>query len=330
MFKKKTKKAQKSKTRTKPQKLEAAEIAEIEQDFRDNSQVELPKSQMSTPRRHHASPDPIQLYLNEIGFAPLLTAEEEVYYGNLALKGDEAARKRMIESNLRLVVKIARRYYNRGLAFSDLINEGNIGLMHAVEKYEPDKGFRFSTYATWWIRQTIERAIMNQTRMIRLPVHVIKELNIYLTASKQLLKELGREPSPEEIAKHLDRPLDDVKNTLQLNDDVTSTDMIIGGESGKPLIDTVADEENTNPADSLSDKDISEQLADSLLLLDEKHREVLCRRFGLMGQERQTLEAVGKAVGLTRERVRQIQLTALKELRQILEERGVSEDLFTF
>ena len=159
--------------------------------------------------------DATQIYLSEIGFSPLLTAEEEVYFSRLALKGDEPSRKRMIESNLRLVVKIARRYNNRGLPLLDLIEEGNLGLIRAVEKFDPERGFRFSTYATWWIRQTIERAIMNQTRTIRLPIHVVKELNIYLRASRELIQKLDHEPTAEDIALHLDRPVADVNKMLR-------------------------------------------------------------------------------------------------------------------
>lgn len=173
--------------------------------------------------------DATQMYLSEIGFSPLLTAEEEVLYARRALRGDEAARKRMIESNLRLVVKISRRYSNRGLALLDLIEEGNLGLIRAVEKFDPERGFRFSTYATWWIRQTIERALMNQTRTIRLPIHVVKELNIYLRTARELSQRLDHEPTPEEIALELDRPVDDVTKMLRLNERISSVDTPIGG-----------------------------------------------------------------------------------------------------
>lgn len=274
--------------------------------------------------------DPTQLYLNEIGFTSLLTAEEEFHYGQLARAGDVAARNRMIESNLRLVVKITRKYHNRGLALLDLINEGNLGLMHAVEKYEPERGFRFSTYATWWIKQSIERAIMNQTRTIRLPVHVIKELNIYLTAAKKMTKELGREPSAEEIAERLDRPLDEVKQALHLTDDAISADAIVGNseEGGKSLMEMLPDTNIINPVETLVQEDLSNSLTECLDELDERQRQVICRRFGLDGFERQTLEEVGQAVGLTRERVRQIQLLALKDLRRSLVKHGVTESVF--
>lgn len=181
--------------------------------------------------------DATQMYLSEIGFSPLLTAEEEVLYARRALRGDEAARKRMIESNLRLVVKISRRYSNRGLALLDLIEEGNLGLIRAVEKFDPERGFRFSTYATWWIRQTIERALMNQTRTIRLPIHVVKELNIYLRTARELSQRLDHEPTPEEIALELDRPVDDVTKMLRLNERISSVDTPIGGDGDKALLD---------------------------------------------------------------------------------------------
>lgn len=185
--------------------------------------------------------DATQMYLSEIGFSPLLTAEEEVLYARRALRGDEAARKRMIESNLRLVVKISRRYSNRGLALLDLIEEGNLGLIRAVEKFDPERGFRFSTYATWWIRQTIERALMNQTRTIRLPIHVVKELNIYLRTARELSQRLDHEPTPEEIALELDRPVDDVTKMLRLNERISSVDTPIGGDGDKALLDILPD-----------------------------------------------------------------------------------------
>lgn len=178
--------------------------------------------------------DATQLYLGEIGYSPLLTAEEEVFFARRALRGDEASRRRMIESNLRLVVKIARRYSNRGLALLDLIEEGNLGLIRAVEKFDPERGFRFSTYATWWIRQTIERAIMNQTRTIRLPIHIVKELNVYLRTARELSHKLDHEPSAEEIAEQLDRPVTDVSRMLRLNERITSVDTPLGAIQRRP------------------------------------------------------------------------------------------------
>ncbi len=273
--------------------------------------------------------DATQMYLNEIGFSPLLSPDEEVYFARLAQKGDEAGRKRMIESNLRLVVKISRRYVNRGLTLLDLIEEGNLGLIRAVEKFDPERGFRFSTYATWWIRQTIERAIMNQTRTIRLPIHVVKELNLYLRAARELTQKLDHEPSPEEIADLLDKPVADVKRMLGLNERVTSVDMPMGGSTDKSLLDTVADEAAADPAELLQESNLRGSIDGWLDQLSGKQQEVLARRFGLRGYRMSTLEEVGKEIGLTRERVRQIQVEALKRLRDILEKQGLNgETLF--
>lgn len=278
-------------------------------------------------RRSSGTSDPTQMYLNEIGFTPLLTAEEEVYFATNALNGDESARKRMIESNLRLVVKIARRYLNRGLPLLDLIEEGNLGLMRAVEKFDPTRGFRFSTYATWWIRQTIERAIMNQTRTIRLPIHVVKELNVYLRAARELTQTLDHEPTPEEIADMVDKPIEDVEKMLGLNEKVTSLDVPVGNEADKPLMETLADDNHLDPVDALHDGELIMQIDSWLDQLSDKQGEVLARRFGLRGHEKATLEDVGQAIGLTRERVRQIQVEALKALRSIMEQNGYSGDL---
>ena len=270
--------------------------------------------------------DATQIYLSEIGFSPLLTAEEEVYYSKRALKGDIDSRKKMIESNLRLVVKISRRYINRGLPLLDLIEEGNLGLMKSVEKFDPDRGFRFSTYATWWIRQTIERAIMNQTRTIRLPIHVVKELNVYLRAARQLTQKLDHEPSAEEIAEMVDKPLEDVQKLLGLNDKVSSIDTPIGNNDNKSLLDTIADENSLNPADLLTDEIIRSSVEEMLDQLTDNQQAVIARRFGLRGFEKSTLEEVGKEIDLTRERVRQIQVEALKNLRGLLEGIGLHHD----
>ncbi len=277
-----------------------------------------------------ASLDATQLYLNEIGFSPLLSAEEEVHFSRLARSGNESGRRRMIESNLRLVVKIARRYINRGLTLLDLIEEGNLGLIRAVEKFDPERGFRFSTYATWWIRQTIERALMNQTRTIRLPIHVVKELNTYLRAARHLTQQLDHEATADEIADLLDKPVSDVKRLLRLNERVTSVDTPIGPDSDKSLLDTIPDEHVTDPIELLQDSDISNSLQSWLDELTDKQREVVSRRFGLRGHESSTLEEVGREIGLTRERVRQIQVEALSRLKSILETEGLSrEALFT-
>ncbi|RUO25806.1 RNA polymerase sigma factor RpoS [Aliidiomarina minuta] len=274
--------------------------------------------------------DATQMYLSEIGFSPLLSAEEEVYFARKALKGCDKSRKRMIESNLRLVVKIARRYNNRGLALLDLIEEGNLGLIRAVEKFDPERGFRFSTYATWWIRQTIERAIMNQTRTIRLPIHVVKELNVYLRAARELAHKLDHEPTAEDIAHKLEKPVEDVNKMLRLNERISSVDTPIGGDSEKGLLDIIADEKGGGPEMDIQDNDMREHILEWLDTLNAKQREVLARRFGLLGYEPSTLEDVGREIGLTRERVRQIQVEALRKLRETLRQQGLSlESVFT-
>ncbi|NRA83158.1 MAG: RNA polymerase sigma factor RpoS [Gammaproteobacteria bacterium] len=286
------------------------------------------KNQIAEKERK-SSLDATQIYLSEIGFSPLLTAEEEVYYSRLALRGDAAARRRMIESNLRLVVKISRRYINRGLALLDLIEEGNLGLIRAVEKFDPERGFRFSTYATWWIRQTVERAIMNQTRTIRLPIHVVKELNIYLRAARELAQELDHEPTAEDIAHKLDKPVKDVSKMLKLNQKVTSVDALISNSGDKGLLDVIAAGDHYAPEATSMNDDINESLVRWLHELNTKQREVLSRRFGLLGHEPSTLEVVGREIGLTRERVRQIQVEALKRMQDILKSQGLSiESLF--
>ncbi|MCC8380642.1 MULTISPECIES: RNA polymerase sigma factor RpoS [unclassified Xenorhabdus] len=273
--------------------------------------------------------DATQLYLGEIGFSPLLTAEEEVLFARRALRGDIAARQRMIESNLRLVVKISRRYSNRGLALLDLIEEGNLGLIRAVEKFDPERGFRFSTYATWWIRQTIERAIMNQTRTIRLPIHIVKELNVYLRTARELAHKLDHEPSVEEIAEKLDKPVDDVSRMMRLNERITSVDTPISGDSDKALLDILSDENDSGPETTIQDDDMKQSIVKWLFELNAKQREVLARRFGLLGYEAETLEDVGREIGLTRERVRQIQVEGLRRLRDILHTQGLNiESLF--
>jgi len=273
--------------------------------------------------------DAASLYMKEIGFVPLLTAKEEVFYSRKARKGDEASRKRMIESNLRLVVKIARRYVNRGLTLLDLIEEGNLGLMRAVEKFDPELGYRFSTYATWWIRQTIERALMNQTRTIRLPIHVVKEMNIYLRAARKLSQELDHDPTAEEIANLVDKPVNDVHRMLGLNERVSSVDVPMGRDNDKTLVETIADQHRSDPEELVEDGDLVNSLEEWLGELPEKQREVIARRFGLQGHEISTLEEVGREIGLTRERVRQIQVEALRRLREILQRQGLNgETLF--
>jgi len=270
--------------------------------------------------------DATRLYLSEIGYSPLLNAEQEVYFGRMVVQGDNEARSRMITSNLRLVVKIARRYMNRGLALLDLIEEGNIGLIHAVEKFDPERGFRFSTYATWWIRQTIERAIMNQARTIRLPIHIVKEINVYLRAARQLSQSLDREPNSEDVAQLLDRPIEDVEQMLRLNERTASVDVPAAKGIARTLLETLPDESNSDPSVLLQTADVQHKLDIWLDRLNPKQRAVVTRRFGLRGYETGTLEQVGKELGVTRERVRQIQIDALQRLRKILEREGFSAD----
>ncbi|MEZ5482245.1 MAG: RNA polymerase sigma factor RpoS [Porticoccaceae bacterium] len=271
--------------------------------------------------------DAASLYLKEIGYAPLLTAEEEVFYSRKALQGDESSRKRMIESNLRLVVKIARRYVNRGLSLLDLIEEGNLGLIRAVEKFDPEMGFRFSTYATWWIRQTIERGLMNQTRTIRLPIHIVKELNIYFKASQKLAQDLDHDPTAEEIAQLLNKPVEVVSRMLRHSERVSSIDVPVGREGDRMLVETIADEHPSDPEELAEGDDLHDSIEIWLEELSEKQREVIARRFGLRGYDVSTLESVGLEIGLTRERVRQIQVEALRKLRDIMKRHGLDSKI---
>ena len=270
--------------------------------------------------------DPVQLYLNEIGSTPLLTAAEEVLVARASLAGDEAARHRMINSNLRLVVMIAKRYTNRGLALLDLIEEGNLGLMRAVEKFDPERGFRFSTYATWWIRQSIERALMNQGRTIRLPIHIQKDINTIVRCTRELRSSLRREPSTSEIADVLDRDPGEVSKLLKLSEKITSVDNQLSDDTERSLVDTVSSHVEDNPLSLVDDEKVEGCLEEWLDDLPDRQREILARRFGLMGYEASTLEAVGEEVGLTRERVRQIQIDALARLKRAALRDGLSEE----
>ena len=320
-------------TNSQTQSADQVDMTAYEVEFDAIPLEKLSKQQKLVKARKHARSqdsggeralDATQLYLNEIGFSPLLSAEDEVHFARMAQRGEEAGRQRMIESNLRLVVKIARRYINRGLSLLDLIEEGNLGLIRAVEKFDPERGFRFSTYATWWIRQTIERAVMNQTRTIRLPIHVVKELNVYLRAARELTQKLDHEPTAEEIADLMDRPVKDVKRMLGLNERVTSVDTPIGPDSDKSVLETIADTSISTPEEDLQSDDLNSSISRWLDELSEKQREVLSRRFGLRGHEMMTLEDVGREIGLTRERVRQIQVEALRRLKDKMESQGLS------
>jgi len=268
------------------------------------------------------SPDATQLYLKEIGRAPLLSADEEKSLSRLALAGDSSAHKQMIECNLRLVVRIAKKYLNRGLPLLDLIEEGNLGLIRAVEKFDPERGFRFSTYATWWIRQAIERGIMNQTRTIRLPVHVVKELNYFLRAARELSQKLDHEPSAEEIAELLGKPVADVTRMLKLGERVDSID-VVWSAADRPMQEMVADDRSPNPQLEVQESDLLLRLEMLLGDLPDLQQEILSRRFGVRNFDPQTLEEVGRAVGLTRERVRQIQLDALAQLKRQMQAQGL-------
>jgi RNA polymerase nonessential primary-like sigma factor len=265
------------------------------------------------------------MYLREIGRARLLTPEEEVNLSLAAGKGCIASRQRMIRSNLRLVVKVARSYVRRGLPLLDLIEEGNLGLIRAVEKFDPERGCRFSTYATWWIRQSVERAIMNQCRTVRLPIHIIRELTICLRTARELEQQNSRKPSNEEVAAELDIPVENVEKLFGLNEPMSSTDEPVKSGSGRPVLDSIADEQCRNPETEYADGAAERLLEHWLKQLSPQQRDVVEHRYGLHGHGRRTLEEVGRLLGVTRERVRQVQLAALSRLRDISSREGFVE-----
>lgn len=271
--------------------------------------------------------DVTQIYLNDIGHNALLSADEEKALCRRVVQGDFAARQRMIEHNLRLVVNIAKHYINWGLPLLDLIEEGNIGLMHALEKFDPERGFRFSTYATWWIRQSIERAIMNQSRTIRLPVHVIKELNVCLRAQRHLEMQAGREPTLEEISHLVDKPVEEVRRILSLNERVASLDAPLDIDPMLTVGESIPDEQQEEPDELLHNAEIERYVREWLQQLNDKQRTVIERRYGLNGYEICTLEELAASMSLTRERVRQIQIEGLETLRRLLRRKGVSKDM---
>jgi RNA polymerase nonessential primary-like sigma factor len=294
-------------------------------------QGEVPEEHAPPPAEEEFSGDLLsdvtQLYLNEIGQNPLLTPEEELRYARLTRQGDFSARQKMIEHNLRLVVNIAKHYANRGMALLDLIEEGNLGLMHALEKFDPERGFRFSTYATWWIRQNIERAIMNQSRTIRLPVHVIKSLNVILRAQRHLEAHSEREATPEDVAHLLDRPVEEVRKVLAFNERMASLDAPLDIDPMLSIGESIADEHHPGPDVCMEQAEIQGHVQEWLRQLTDKQRSVIERRYGLNGRETCTLEELARELSLTRERVRQIQLEALHSLRRIIKRRGVSKDV---
>ncbi|MCM8596755.1 RNA polymerase sigma factor RpoS [Accumulibacter sp.] len=266
--------------------------------------------------------DVTQHYLNEIGAKPLFSPSEEALWARRARAGDFVARQKMIEHNLRLVVNIAKHYLNRGVPLLDMIEEGNLGLIHAIEKYDPERGFRFSTYATWWIRQSIERAIMNQSRTIRLPVHVVKEINLVLRAIRHIEAANGREVSVDQIAHLIDRPLDDVRRVMVLNEHIASLDAPLQVDPSRTIGDVIADDSLIEPDELLQYSEIGDLLSKWVGQLAEKQQQVLERRYGLCGREASTLEEIAADLNLTRERVRQIQIEALDQLRRIIKRGG--------
>ena len=280
----------------------------------DEEEVELDKIDLSVPEDVSIE-DPVRMYLKEIGKVPLLSAEEEIELAKKMEQGDENAKKRLAEANLRLVVSIAKRYVGRGMLFLDLIQEGNLGLIKAVEKFDYRKGYKFSTYATWWIRQAITRAIADQARTIRIPVHMVETINKLIRVSRQLLQELGREPTPEEIAEEMDMPVDRVREILKISQEPVSLETPIGEEEDSHLGDFIQDDNVPVPADAAAFTLLKEQLVEVLGTLTEREQKVLRLRFGLDDGRARTLEEVGKEFNVTRERIRQIEAKALRKLR---------------
>jgi RNA polymerase nonessential primary-like sigma factor len=270
--------------------------------------------------------DVTQLYLTEIGAKPLFTPEEELATARLVCAGDFAARQRMIEHNLRLVVNIAKHYLNRGIPLLDLIEEGNLGLIHALEKFDPERGFRFSTYATWWIRQNIERGIMNQSRTIRLPVHIVKEINVVLRAMRHLESADKRDSTVERIAVLIDRPVEDVRRILSLNEHIASLDAPLEIDPNHTMAEVIADDGGSDPESLLQSSEVGSLVDNWLDQLTERQRSVIERRYGLNGADVATLDVIAGDLGLTRERVRQIQMEGLDRLRKIVKRGNISRD----
>ena len=286
----------------------------LPEDEEDLETIELDKIDLSVPDGISIE-DPVRMYLKEIGKVPLLSAEEEIELAKRMELGDSDAKKRLAEANLRLVVSIAKRYVGRGMLFLDLIQEGNLGLIKAVEKFDYRKGYKFSTYATWWIRQAITRAIADQARTIRIPVHMVETINKLIRVSRQLLQELGREPTPEEIAEDMDMPVERVREILKISQEPVSLETPIGEEEDSHLGDFIQDDNVPVPADAATFTLLKEQLEEVLGTLTEREQKVLILRFGLEDGRARTLEEVGKEFNVTRERIRQIEAKALRKLR---------------
>jgi RNA polymerase nonessential primary-like sigma factor len=308
-----------------------------ESDLMDNEmspEDEAEEEFLADPEEEEATPAPevellndvTQHYLNEIGAKPLFTPPEEYSWACRARQGDFVARQKMIEHNLRLVVNIAKHYLNRGIPLLDLIEEGNLGLIHAIEKFDPERGFRFSTYATWWIRQSIERAIMNQSRTIRLPVHVVKEINLILRAFRHLEMANGKETRLEQIAHLIDRSVDDVRRAISLNEHIASLDAPLEIDPDHTIADAIEDENALDPEELLQSSEVGSLVNQWVEQLTDKQRRVLERRYGLGGAEISTLEEVAAELNLTRERVRQIQIEALDQLRRVIKRGGVTRE----
>ncbi|WP_153111435.1 RNA polymerase sigma factor RpoS [Propionivibrio limicola] len=300
----------------------SAEDDDAEETFLNDPEEEA----VVTPPEVELLNDVTQHYLNEIGAKPLFTPQEEFQWACRARDGEFVARQKMIEHNLRLVVNIAKHYLNRGIPLLDLIEEGNLGLIHAIEKFDPDRGFRFSTYATWWIRQSIERAIMNQSRTIRLPVHVVKEINIVLRAFRHLEMSSGRDIRLEQIAHLIDRPVADVRRALELNEHIASLDAPLEIDPNHTIADAIADDNAIDPESLLQSNEVGDLVSHWVEQLPDKQRRVLERRYGLGGADVSTLEDVAADLNLTRERVRQIQIEALDQLRRVIKRGGVTRD----
>jgi RNA polymerase nonessential primary-like sigma factor len=306
---------------------EEAGIAGASGETPEERAPEAPAEDAAVALEAQSLSDATQIYLHHIGLNRLFTPAEELHYARLAAAGDFGGRQKMIEHNLRLVVNVAKQYLNRGMPLLDLIEEGNLGLMHALDKFDPERGFRFSTYATWWIRQNIERAIMNQSRTIRLPVHVIKELNTVLRAQRHLGAHADREPSIDDVAHLLGRDAEDVRRILSHNEHTASLDAPLEVDPMLSVGESIADDQSVSPELQLHASEIESLVRAWLAQLNDKQRTVIERRFGLNGQEVSTLDQLAGLLRLTRERVRQIQLEALAALRRLLRKRGLSKEM---